>query len=383
MHTTKGAAASFLLCWSPSCREAVSTGLTRLEGHGKRGERGKRFALDAAHDGFCGEAAERRDGLDDGGHGLWPETCQIGAVVGDDGEVLGAAEAAVGGLAQRADGAEVCTRDGIDVRVALKDRVGGCGKVRRPQGIGGKNDTVESHTGLFDAASEDVLVLMRRCVRRRCTGDLDDVMRAAPQERPGGELAALTVVCADDGDVVSEVAVKGDDGQVNVLVAFDMQGVCTDDQAIHRVAAQHLEKGELSVLLLAGGTDHRLVSEIVKGDLDCVQQGGEKGMGDIGDDDADEIRAIEREVAPHVARYVLKLLDGGFDLCSRGVGDVSFVVDHERNGTGADAGEPSNIFDLCHGRNPFCYGRPGKSFCFPALCVIIVVSERDKLLWYD
>lgn len=49
-----------------------------------------------------------------------------------------------------------------------------------------------------------------------------------------------------------------------------------------------------------------------------MQQGGEEWVRNIGDDDANEIRAAEREVAPDFARHVVELLDGGLDLGPRG-----------------------------------------------------------------
>ena len=60
---------------------------------------------DAAHDGFGGTPAKGGDGLDDGGQGLRAEARQVGAVVGDDGEVVGTAATASAGLTQRTDGA--------------------------------------------------------------------------------------------------------------------------------------------------------------------------------------------------------------------------------------------------------------------------------------
>ena len=161
-------------------------------------------------------------------------------------------------------------------------------------------------------------MLVGRRVDGLCARDLHDVMRIAPQQCVGSELAALMMVGADDGNLVAEVAVEGDDGQVDVAVVLDVQGVRADDQAVHRVAAQHLEEGELGVLLLACRADHRLVAVIVEGNLNLVQEGREEGMGDVGDDDADEVRAVEREVAPDLARDVVELLDSGFDFCPRG-----------------------------------------------------------------
>ena len=56
-------------------------------------------------------------------------------------------------------------------------------------------------------------------------------MRIAPQQCVGSELAALMMVGADDGNLVAEVAVEGDDRQVDVAVVLDVQGVRADDQA--------------------------------------------------------------------------------------------------------------------------------------------------------
>ena len=77
-------------------------------------------------------------------------------------------------------------------------------------------------------------------------------------------------------------------------------------------------EGELGVLLLACRADHRLVAVIVEGNLNLVQEGREEGMGDVGDDDADEVRAVEREVAPDLARDVVELFDCVLDFGPRG-----------------------------------------------------------------
>ena len=159
---------------------------------------------------------------------------------------------------------------------------------------------------------------MGRRVDGWSAGDLHDMVRMALQQRIGGQLAALIVVSADDRNLVAEVAVEGDDGQLNVLVVLDVQGMGADDQAVHRMAAQHVEEGELGVLLLTCRADHRLVAVIVESYLNLVQQGGEKGVSDVRDDDADEVRAVEREVAPDFARHVVELLDGGLDFGPRG-----------------------------------------------------------------
>ena len=127
----------------------------------------------------------------------------------------------------------------------------------------------------------------------------------------------------------------------------------TDDQAIHRVAAQHVEEGELGVLFLSRRADHRFVATVVERNLDLVQQGRKEGMSDVWDDDADEVRAVEREIAPDLARDVVECLDGGLDFCSRGGGDVFLIVEHERNRAGADASELGDIFDSCHGERSF------------------------------
>ena len=139
---------------------------------------------------FGGTPAEGRDGLDDGSHGLRAEACQVGAVVGDDGDVVGAAAAPAVGLAQCADGAEVRAGDGVDIRVALEDLAGGSSKVLGLQGIGRYDDRVELDAGLLDALCEDGLVLVSRRVDGRCTCYLHDMVRMALQERVGGELAA-------------------------------------------------------------------------------------------------------------------------------------------------------------------------------------------------
>ena len=96
-----------------------------------------------------------------------------------------------------------------------------------------------------------------------------------------------------------------------------MEGMCADDQAVHRVAAQHVEEGELGVLLLSRRADHRLVAVVIERNLNLVQQGGEERVGDIRDDDADEIRAVEREIAADFARHIMKCGDGLLDFLLR------------------------------------------------------------------
>lgn len=158
---------------------------------------------------------------------------------------------------------------------------------------------------------------MGRRVDGRRARDLHDMAWASLQESIGCHLPALMVVGTDDGNLVAEETVKGDDGQIDFLIVLEMEGMGTDDQAIHRVAAQHVEEGELGVLFLSRRADHRFVATVVERNLDLVQQGRKEGMSDVWDDDADEVRAVEREIAPNLARHVVKRSDGLLDFLLR------------------------------------------------------------------
>ena len=192
--------------------------------------------------------------------------------------------------------------------------MGGTGKVLRPQGIGRHHYAVQLYACLLDAAAEYILMLMGRGVDAGMAGDLHHMLWFSRQQRLGCHGASLIVVCPDDGNTVVDESVKCHNGQVNIPVAFQMQGMGSYNQPVHGVAAQHIQKDQLGVFLFAGGANHGLVAVAVQGDFDFVQQGCKERVGYVRDDNTDDIGAVQGQVPCHLAGHIIQLLHGSLDL---------------------------------------------------------------------
>ena len=87
-------------------------------------------------------------------------------------------------------------------------------------------------------------------------------------------------------------------------------------------------------------------------DLDGLDDLGEERVGDVryGDADGGIPTAAERD-GEHV-RHVLQVVDGRIDPVPDAVRDVAVVVQHTRDGLGADTGTFCHLAHRGHGRSP-------------------------------
>jgi hypothetical protein len=68
---------------------------------------------------------------------------------------------------------------------------------------------------------EDILVFVGRRVNGWRSGNLNDMAGLLGQQGLSRQSATLFVVCPDDGNLLTEEAVKGDDGQIDFPTEYN------------------------------------------------------------------------------------------------------------------------------------------------------------------
>lgn len=136
----------------------------------------------------------------------------IGAVVGDDLNILGNLIAPARGFAQDGDGGKVGAKHSVHIRILVEYH--GCcpGKIGEIEMVPGKFHSIH-----LDAVNRKVIVQSGVAVvgrRRNLHGgaDLDDMAAAFLQKDLSCHHAAFLVVGAYNGDIVANIAIQGQDG---------------------------------------------------------------------------------------------------------------------------------------------------------------------------
>ena len=113
--------------------------------------------------------------------------------------------------------------------------------------------------------------------------------------------------------------------------------------AIDMVVAHALDELEVYVGLVVGGRDPDKIAAGVSGLLDAVGDGGEKGVGDIGEDESDDPGRLSHEHAGSLVGTVAESVDRGLDLASGLLGDVGVSIEVAGDGHSGDSRSLGNV----------------------------------------
>lgn len=294
-------------------------------------------------DGFAGELYLRHA---DGGEGRVDELGEVDVVEADDGHVFGDAEAACLEGAEGADGHEVVGAEDGGGRLGVVEQFGHAGHAAFELVVAFDDelffgDAAGGGHGLVEGdAAEGGGVLVEG------SADEADLGVAEGDEVADGLFHAVAVVDHDGvlgegllGDVDED---HGDvaGGEVAEDGVFDAEG--HDGDAVD-VALDEATEAVLDLGVVVGGADEELVVALDGGLFEALDELGEEGVGDVGDEEADESAASGDEGAGLGVGEVVELADGVADACSHGRVDGRDVVDCAGDGGDGDAGEPGNI----------------------------------------
>ena len=173
----------------------------------------------------------------------------------------------------------------------------------------------------------------------------------------GGKPAADQVVRSDEG-VVALVAEAIDQNVRHTLVAQPahrrvLEKATRHDDAVDPAGVQALQVRALAGRAAIGIAEQNVVAAWRGRVFDAAEERGEKGIGDVGDDDCQYQRLAELEPAGDAVGLVLGFAQQRLDpLPGRwGNAQLGVAVGHPRDGGGVDPGAGGQLFERYRHRN--------------------------------
>ena len=143
-----------------------------------------------------------------------------------------------------------------------------------------------------------------------------------------------------------------------------------DDQAGHALHAQHLQHLALALGVLPGRVDHRHIAGSQADVLDLAGDGREMRVGDVGHDEADELRVAASQAPRRAMRDIADRGDRLVDLADHLFADRRRAVEHGRHGGDRHPGPARHILDRRHAI-PLANTAPG--------CLVFETFRADNL----
>ncbi len=330
-------------------------------------------SLDVRQEAAYGGVGEVLAGHADGGEGRDGVLGEVDVVEADEGEVVGDLEAGFEECVLDADGGHVVGAhdgggpvfEGEDFFHGVASAVEGVGAFDEPCGV--NIEASDAH-----AVDEGGLAIFGGA-QEKWAADEGDFAVAEDGEVLDGLVDAGAIV-DDDGLVVGLLGadIDGDDGDIFLGEAieeelFDAEG--HDGDAVD-LALEHASGADLhGACLVVGGADEDLVSAC-DGDLfELLDELGKEGVGDLGDDEAEELAFAGDEGACLGIGKVVELADGLPDACCEDGVDGWNVIDGAGDGGDGDfgvGGDPADVDPGC--TSAFC--RTFHSRTFPQRFII-------------
>ena len=118
----------------------------------------------------------------------------------------------------------------------------------------------------------------------------------------------------------------GQGGLLQAVQALFTHAYCVNHNPFHLVAAQQVEVVQLLVDFVVGITDQRREALLAAGGLDTAEDVDGVGVGDIGDNKADQAGATAFEPARHQAGTIVEIGNGLFNSRQQCVGQQMFLA---------------------------------------------------------